>query len=197
MSEKYYFDEEVFSKKGFKFKPKQDEELIGSVLRLKKSGKVLDLGCGEAGNSFALAEKGFEVTCIDISKTAIDYIKKESKKRKLKIKAICADLEEYEFNEKYDVILGTGIFHFIPEKDSLRILNKIKEITNSNGLNIIEVLLNGDISKEHDSEGYYFKKGELKEFYSKWKIEQYKEYEANDKDAGVNNKLARVVAVKK
>ena len=85
MSEKHYFKKEVFSNPNFKFESEEDEELIKSVLKLKRSGKVLDLGCGEAGNSFALAEKGFEVTCIDISKTAIDYIRKEAKKRKLSV----------------------------------------------------------------------------------------------------------------
>ena len=114
--EKMFFEEKVFSRDDYEFTFKKDEELIEEILKHKKSGKVLDLGCGEAGISLALAEKGFEVTCIDISKTAINKVKKEAEKRNIKINAFVKDLENFEFKEDYDIIIGTGIFHFLPEK---------------------------------------------------------------------------------
>lgn len=41
------------------------------VPELIRGGSVLDIGVGEGRNAFFLAEKGFEVTGIDISKEAI------------------------------------------------------------------------------------------------------------------------------
>src|SRR3972149_11348435 len=49
-----------------------------------KKGKALDLCCGAGTNTVYLAEKGFEVTGMDISPTAIEYAKKKAEKTKLK-----------------------------------------------------------------------------------------------------------------
>jgi 2-polyprenyl-3-methyl-5-hydroxy-6-metoxy-1,4-benzoquinol methylase len=48
--------------------------LVGFVEKgLIKKGKTLDLCCGAGTNTIYLAEKGFEVTGIDISQRAIEY----------------------------------------------------------------------------------------------------------------------------
>src|SRR3989344_4867564 len=119
--EKYFFEDEVFSRPDYEFSFELDEELIQDLLKHKKSGKVLELGCGEGGTSIELAKKGFDVTCIDISKTAIELIKKEAMKKNIKINAICADLEDYEITENYDIIIANGFFHFLPEKNALKL----------------------------------------------------------------------------
>lgn len=194
--EKRFFEEKVFSRKDYEFTFEVDVELIEEILKNKKSGKILDLGCGEAGTSLSLAEKGFEVTCIDISKTAIKNIKIEAEKRDVKIMAFVADLEKFEFKEDYDIIIGTGIFHFIPEKASLRLIKNIMKHTKKDGLNVFEAFLQGDPSQEEDSEGYYFKQDELKGLYSNWDILDYEEYEDYDKEEEQTNKIVYLVAKK-
>jgi len=194
--EKMFFEKKVFSRNDYEFTFGKDEELIEEILKHKKSGKVLDLGCGEAGTSLALAEKGFAVTCIDISKTAINNIKKESEKRKIKINAFAKDLENFEFKENYDIIIGTGIFHFIPEKKTLKLIEDIKNHTKEKGLNIFEVFLQGDPSQEEDSEGHYFKPFELKNLYFDWEILDYEEYEDYDEEEEQTNKIAYLIAKK-
>lgn len=194
--EKKFFEEKVFSRKDYEFTFEASEELIEEILKNKKFGKVLDLGCGEAGTSLSLAEKGFEVTCIDFSKTAIKNIKIEAKKRDVKIIGLVGDLEKFEFKEDYDIILGTGIFHFISKKYFFTLLNDIMKHTKKDGLNIFEVFLQGDPSQEEDSEGYYFKQNELKELYSNWEILDYEEYEDYDKVEEQTNKIAYLVAKK-
>ncbi len=194
--EKMFFENEVFSKEDYEFTFKKDEELIEDILKNKKCGKVLDLGCGEAGTSLALADKGFEITCVDISKTAIENVKKEAKRRGIKINALIKDLETFEIEEDYDVIICTGVFHFLPKKIIFKLIKEIKDHTKENGLNVFEVFLEGDPSQEEDSVGYYFKKGELKKIYSSWKILDYEEYEEYDEDEKQINKLAFLMAKK-
>lgn len=196
IEEKMFFEEKVFSAEDYKFTFEKDEELIGDIFKYKKSGRVLDLGCGEAGTSLALAEKGFDVTCIDISETAIKNIKKEAKKRGIKMNAFVEDLETFEIKEKYDLILGTGIFHFISEKNTLRLIDDIKKHTKDDGFNVFEVFLQGDPSQEEDSEGYYFKSPELKNLYSGWEILDYEECEDYDEEGGQFNKIAYLIAKK-
>ncbi|MBU2615932.1 MAG: methyltransferase domain-containing protein [Nanoarchaeota archaeon] len=194
--EKMFFEEKVFSREDYEFIFEADKELIEEILKNKKSGKILDLGCGEAGISLLLAKKGFEVTCIDISKTAINNIKKEAKKRGVKINALVEDLEKFEIEEDYDIIIGTGIFHFLLEENSLKLIDNVKKHTKEHGLNVFEVFLQGDPSQEEDSEGYYFKPNELKDLYYNWDILDYEEYEDYNEEEEQTNKIAYLIAKK-
>lgn len=194
--EKYFFEKEVFSNPKYKFHFKVDKELLDEVLNFKKSGKVLELGCGEGGTSLELAKRGFDVTCIDISKSAINKIKNEAEKRKVKIRAICKDLEDYNLEDNYDIIIANGFFHFLKKERTLNLIEDCKNHTKKEGMNIFEVMLEGDPSQEEDSEGYYFPTNKLKEIYSDWEIEDYDEYEDYDEEEEWNNKLARIIALK-
>jgi|GEM_PF-580447 2-polyprenyl-3-methyl-5-hydroxy-6-metoxy-1,4-benzoquinol methylase len=162
--DKYYFEKEEFSNPEFEFSFPFDEELLGEILIYKKSGKVLDLGCGQSGLSLALADRGFDVTCVDISKTAIDEISKEAVKRGIKINAICADLDEYVIVDDYDVVICTGTLHFVEKAKDL--VEDIKKNTKDGGVNIVDVLTGDE----------FFDESEVKKIYSDWNIEDFESY---------------------
>ncbi|MFH1752211.1 MAG: methyltransferase domain-containing protein [archaeon] len=174
--EKCFFEEKVFSR-NHKFSFKEDVELINLILSFKRTGKILDLGCGEGGNSLKLAEKGFKVTCIDISRTAINALKKEAVKRKTKIKIVCQDIDDLELKECFDVIIITGVIHFL-EKNIKSFIRKIKQKTNKEGFNILDVFLT-DSKCQENSKGRYFSKGEIIKMYSDWKIIKHSIYKEN------------------
>ncbi|MBU2503552.1 MAG: hypothetical protein KJ879_00660, partial [Nanoarchaeota archaeon] len=95
----------------------------------------------------------------------------------------------YEIDENYDVILCTGVLHFVSKKKVLNILKQIQKHTNKQGMNVLDVFLEGS-ECQSDSEGYYFKKGELRKVYSGWKIIDYQEYEEK------GNKMALIIATR-
>ncbi|MES2411580.1 MAG: class I SAM-dependent methyltransferase, partial [Bacteroidota bacterium] len=103
------------------------------ALQLAK-GKVLDVGCGAGSHSLHLAEKGFDVTSIDISHNAI----KACQLRGLK-DARVHNILELE-NEKFDTILllmnGTGIFGTLSETS--KYLLKLKSLLSPNGQILID-----------------------------------------------------------
>jgi tellurite methyltransferase len=175
MKEKHYFENEVYSKEHV-FKFEADKELLESILKIKKKGKILDLGCGEGGNSLSLASKGFNVTCIDISQKAIDAIKSESEKRILKLNAVCADIEKYKIDENYDIILLTGILHLVDKIKVKKIIELAKKRTCNNGLDIVDVFLDGSACQA-GSEGHFFKKGEILGYFDGWKVAKNEIYD--------------------
>jgi len=111
-----------------------------------KSGTVLDIGCGDNGTSIKLGKLGFTVTCIDISKSLIKNLKNFININKIKLKAICADIERYHFKKKFDVIIISGVLHFISKSKIYQLIKEIKSHTTNKGLNIIIAFRSGDLS---------------------------------------------------
>src|SRR4030066_2239690 len=65
---------------------------------LLKKGKALDIGCGTGTNTVYLAEKGFEVTGVDISPTAIEYAEKKATRAKVQITFKVQNFLELQFD---------------------------------------------------------------------------------------------------
>ena len=66
---------------------------------LKKGESILELGCGNGRDSFYFAIKGFHLFAMDQSKTIIKRIKKKN----IKLKFICRDIQKLEKNFKFKI----------------------------------------------------------------------------------------------
>ncbi len=96
---------------------------IIETLKLKKNDlplknvKILDIGCGGGLLSEPMCRMGAEVTGIDASLKNINVAKIHAKKNSLKINYICTSPEQYEINEKFDVILNMEIVEHVEDVD--------------------------------------------------------------------------------
>ncbi|MGE5637696.1 MAG: class I SAM-dependent methyltransferase [Chloroflexota bacterium] len=80
-------------------------------------------------NTVYLAEKGFEVTGIDISPTAIKYAKKKASEANVKIHFIVQDFLQLHFeNEEFDLIYDMGCFHYVEPEDRTNFIKGIYRI---------------------------------------------------------------------
>ena len=71
------------------------------------AGRALDIACGSGRNALFLAEKGFEVTGIDISPVALERGEQRAKEKSLSISWRQADLENYTLEAAaYDLIVN-------------------------------------------------------------------------------------------
>lgn len=67
-------------------------------------GTALDLGCGEGGDALWLAEHGWRVTGVDVSKVALERADAEARRRGLEIAWQSADLETWQPRDDYDLV---------------------------------------------------------------------------------------------
>jgi SAM-dependent methyltransferase len=85
--------------------------LAENVGLLPDRGKVLDIAMGTGSNALFLAERGYEVTGIDISAVAVERAGREARERGLRLNAICADLRSYRLRPRsFDVVL---VFYYL------------------------------------------------------------------------------------
>lgn len=142
------------------------------VLNHRQKGSVLDVGMGEGRDALFLAEKGFQVTGVDLSEIAVKKCLKLAKEKKLSVEALIGDFLDYYPDNRFDIIISNSTLHLM-EKDSVRrAVVKMKKMTRKNGLNIIAVFT----KKDSSSVPYKFEKDELKLFYKDWKVLEYKEF---------------------
>ena len=75
-------------------------------------GKVLELGCGTGTDAIWLAEKGFDVTAVDVSDIAIGIAKESAKKAGVTCNLLTVDFvrDGLDYGE-FDFIFDRGYFH--------------------------------------------------------------------------------------
>lgn len=138
-----------------------------SEIKIKKSCKVLEAGCGTGFGSLVFASRGAEVWLLDISPHAIEQAKKLWKDVKSKKHFIVGDILNLPFkNNFFDITWNQGVLeHF---KNPLEVLENLCRVTKPNGLIIIDVP-----NKYHWT---YIYKRFYKLIYGKWKFGYEHEY---------------------
>ncbi|HXK49699.1 MAG TPA: class I SAM-dependent methyltransferase [Clostridiales bacterium] len=93
--------------------------------------KVLELGCGDGQLAVMLAEKGFDVTGIDISPTAVEWAKERTDKAKF----IVGDVLDTGFkSDSFDIIIDSYCLHCIIGEDRKKMLSEVKRLLKCGGL---------------------------------------------------------------
>jgi ubiquinone/menaquinone biosynthesis C-methylase UbiE len=99
-----------------------------------KKGKALDICCGAGTNTIYLATKGFEVTGIDISPTAIEIAKKKAEQEKVKIDFMVQDFLNLPFgNDEFDFVFDMGCFHHVKVENRFTFINGVHRVLKKDG----------------------------------------------------------------
>ncbi len=79
-------------------------EVFMKTMKKLKPGRALDLGAGHGSEAFWLARKGWDVTAIDFSKSAVETINRMARDKALSVKGKKADILEYQSSATYDLV---------------------------------------------------------------------------------------------
>lgn len=141
-----YF-EKLYAETACKWGLKPDFILV-HFLELFPRGIVLDLGMGEGRNAIFLAEKGFEVEGVDVSKTAIDRCVQLAKERNVVVNAHVGDLKNFKIaEEKYSLIIAAGAsLNFLKRSEIEKVARKITKGVKKGGFVFVSVTSTDDTS---------------------------------------------------
>ena len=116
---------------------KPDESLIDLLNKEKiKIGVALDVCSGAGTNAVFLAEKGFEVTGVDISKTASKIASQRAEDAGVskKCKFLSGDILKIILpKNKFDFIFDRGCYHHIPKKNKPKFVEIINNSLKKRG----------------------------------------------------------------
>ncbi len=166
-------------------------DFLDKLIALKtpsKELKVLDIGCGEGKDAVYMAEKGFHVTAFDITESGIRKTKKLAEERGVEINAFIADINDFELDEKFDIIYSTGTIQYLREEEKDNFFKKIDEMTNIGGLHYFNVFVDKPfmvLPPDWDKEEKMWVTGELFKYYAAYKIHLIDEVIFEDNSAGI------------
>ncbi len=175
---------------GHDYEPrKKPADLLTKWIGRLPRGKALDLACGSGRNSLFMAGKGYEVTAVDISPTAIKLARNKALEKGLKIEWVVADLDRFLIRGRYDVILG---FFYVNKK----MVPDIIESLNTGGILIYQSHMLPPVpSEEPHRDRFRFQPGELRKLFSGLKVLDYDESQV-DEEGGRHSHIASLVARK-
>lgn len=162
----------------------QQVEFVINNAGLKKTDKILDIGCGLGRHALQLAKIGYDVTGLDQSSNLIHIARTSALKEKIRVKFIKGDMRKLPFTDQFDVILSLfttlGYFSYEDNKaviremarilkpdgrliidlyDYQRVVDKYRTVgvptTNKNVYRYVHTYLRGNI-KVHDQQSYDF-----------------------------------------
>ncbi|KAB7887634.1 SAM-dependent methyltransferase [Poseidonibacter ostreae] len=117
-----------FSRDGFLYGLKPNTFLASKIKLLKRESKLLCLGEGEGRNAIFFAKRGFKVTALDASDIGLAKLEQRAKEENLDIKTLCLDLNHWESDKKYDVIVASYLHMYKDER--VKLFEKIEESLN-------------------------------------------------------------------
>lgn len=101
---------------------------------LIKKSKALDLCCGAGTNTVYLAQNGYEVTAIDVSRTALGYAKSKAALANAQICFVSQSFVELAFDDDcFDFVFDMGCFHHVSIKDRHRFIRGVHRVLKESG----------------------------------------------------------------
>lgn len=110
---------------------------------MKENASVLEIGAGMGAVTSVLCEKAKKVTCVELSKQRATAIANRNKSRE-NLEIIVGNLNDVEFNEKFDYITLIGVLEYAPlytnsQSPFLDFLKQIKQFLKPDGKILIAI----------------------------------------------------------
>ncbi|MER9319074.1 class I SAM-dependent methyltransferase [Mesorhizobium sp. M0659] len=114
-------------------------EAIWDFLSLKQGGPVLELGCGYGRIANRLAEKGAQVTGVDISPTLLKKAEADADERRLNVEYVLGDMRSLPWRDRFDAaFLWYTTFGYFNDEDNERVLSEAASSLRKGGRLLID-----------------------------------------------------------
>ncbi len=116
--------------------------LIQKNLNLLNSSRVLDMACGSGRHSIAFAQKGFNVTAVDLSERLIYEAKKNANQANVTVDFVQADIRDLRCDANFDLVVNlfTSFGYFETDEENFFVIQKAYDLIKSGGYFVLDYL---------------------------------------------------------
>ena len=121
---------------------------------------VLDLGCGTGGHSIRLAEKGYEITGIDISPSMLSHALQKAKERNLNIRFHLSSIIDLDLKKEFDysIMMFAVLGYHYKNNEILSALKNIRRHLKNSGVLVFDVWYGPAVLNQKPSDKFFIKK---------------------------------------
>lgn len=91
--------------------PDEPTGVLGRWLEAAPVGRALDVAAGSGRNALFLAERGYEVDAVDVSREGLSIARRRAGERGLNLNLVQADLDQFSFPEERYAVVNVGFYH--------------------------------------------------------------------------------------
>ncbi len=137
-------------------------------------GSVLDVGGGDGRNALPLAEAGYAMTVVDLSKVGLQKLTDMAEERGVSITTKIADITTVSFEDMYDGVVMSFVLHHIDSEEACEVIGRLQDHTEQNGIHIIATFLNhgGLYDRAKKSGRFYPSENDVRSIYKGWSIKE-------------------------
>lgn len=99
-----------------------------------KAGPVLDLGTGPGTAAIELAQRGYEVVALDVSKNAIKMARRRAGSLAKQVRWVCEDALKVDFETPFQMVYDRGLYHTLDEAARKEYPERVGEWVKPRGL---------------------------------------------------------------
>jgi SAM-dependent methyltransferase len=170
-------------------------KFLAESVKERKPGKALDVGMGQGRNSLFLAALGWDVTGFDISDVAVRQAQAEAQKRGLKLQAVVADVDKFDYGkERWDLIVGMYMHEYLT-RNAAKVVAALKP----GGILVVEGI-HRDVNRDNlQGERYGHRSNELPKLFGRLRVRYYEDTVAPadwERSGGKPVPIVRLLAVR-
>ena len=137
--ETWYQDEAVESMPWFLYELDQDIEESLIALKINGQRRALDLGSGPGTQAIQLADRGFRVTGVDISPTAVRKASERSSREGKRVEFLQDDILHTRLHgRRFEVVVDRGCFHTLPVESRTVYVKTISSLLEDRGVLLLK-----------------------------------------------------------
>ena len=120
----------------------QQVDFVERILPLSRSQQLLDLGCGSGRHAFELAQRGYHVTCLDLSSVLLNLAKQRFLSQNYCRQLVQADMRYIPFSAVFDAVLSffTTFGYFKSDAENLLTLKSMAAVLKPGGMFFLDYI---------------------------------------------------------
>jgi len=101
-------------------------------MNLPAESRILEIGSGYGSLTIHLASMGYQVTCLDISASLLEFVKARIAHLPQQIESICGDMATVEIDGTFDAVIFNASLHHSLEHEA--VIQRMENLLTPNGI---------------------------------------------------------------
>lgn len=140
-----YFGEQYFDIYGPMLSEERTAREVEGIIRLldvPQGSRILDLACGHGRHAIPLAQRGYQITGLDLSEIFLDRAQAEAQARGVTIRWVHSDMREIPFADEFDAIINifTAFGYFENDAEDQQVLHQVHKALRPGGHFVLDLM---------------------------------------------------------